>query len=412
MMKKSVYVSKLSALIGCGVMSLNAYATDPVSAQIPAVQPTAMPSVPPADAPPAVIDRARGEQLFLECASLNHDATRLACFDSLAQGQIPNITSPKRQIALSDTAKSAFKGDFQVVYVDESKSIAKPDELPTSQELEAAADRYSPLSLAFDLDKNNTGLWQARPHNPMYVLPLYLNANPNRHPQTPSREQVDYSQQEMQIPEMKFQLSVKAKAAENLLGTDADLWVGYTQQSHWQVYNSDHSRPFRAHDYQPEVFVTQPVSADLPWGGRLRMLGAGAVHHSNGEEGDMSRSWNRAYLMAGMEWGNLTVMPRLWARINNENTRDDDNPDITDYYGYGDVKFLYPVNGGNVSGTVRYNPSTNKGAVQLDYVHPIGKGISGYVQLFHGYGQSIIDYNAETTGVGVGVMLNDWMGLY
>lgn len=355
-----------------------------------------------------------GADLFLECAAIISDASRLACFDSLAQGNVPSLVGQKRQVKLADTVKSALKGDLKLVYATEEELADMP---PSGQPvdidmLRAQAERYTPLSVAYDLDKNNTGLWTARPHNAMYVLPLYFNASPNRHPETPSRARVDFSQNEMQIPEMKFQLSVKTKAAENLLGTDADLWFGYTQQSHWQVYNSDYSRPFRAHDYQPEIFVTQPVTADLPFGGRLRMLGAGLVHHSNGEEGDMSRSWNRAYMMAGAEWGKLTVIPRLWSRINNEKAADDDNPDITDYYGYGDIKFLYQLeNGGNLSGTGRYNPSTNKGALQLDYIHPIGRGISGYVQLFHGYGQSIIDYNESTSGIGVGVMLNNWTSL-
>lgn len=58
----------------------------------------------------------------------------------------------------------------------------------------------------------------------------------------------------MRTPELKFQVSLKTKAAQNLFGTDADLWLGYTQMSHWQVYNENNSRPFRAHDYEPEIF--------------------------------------------------------------------------------------------------------------------------------------------------------------
>ncbi|MDO4251583.1 MAG: phospholipase A, partial [Moraxella sp.] len=57
------------------------------------------------------------------------------------------------------------------------------------------------------------------------------------------------------------------------------------------------------------------------------------------------------------------------------------------------------------------NPKTKKGGMQLDYVKPLSRGVSGYVQLFHGYGQSLIDYNQESTAVGIGIMLNDWMGL-
>ena len=67
--------------------------------------------------------------------------------------------------------------------------------------------------------------------------------------------------------------------------------------------------------------------------------------------------------------------------------------------------------GSQISGLGRLNPATGKGALQLDYVYPLGRGISGYVQVFQGYGQSIVDYNHETTVVGVGIMLNDWLGL-
>lgn len=349
--------------------------------------------------------RAEGESLFFECASVVSDAARLACFDALAQGNRPATLQKKQPIALGETIKSTVTGNRQLVFADNTSGATH----------EQVAESYTPLSLSYDLDKNSEqGLWRARPHNPVYVLPMYFNGKPNRHPETPNQPANHYAPKDYRAPELKFQVSLKSKMMEDVFNTNADLWFGYTHTAHWQIYNHQDSRPFRAHDYEPEVFLTQPVAADLPFGGKLRMLGAGAVHHSNGEDDPMSRSWNRAYLMAGMEWGKLTVMPRVWGRILKEGdgAKLDDNPDIMDYYGYGDVKFLYQLdNDKNISGMARFNPKTGKGALQLDYVHPLGKGISGYVQIFQGYGQSIIDYNHESTSVGVGVMLNDWMGL-
>ena len=142
------------------------------------------------------------------------------------------------------------------------------------------------------------------------------------------------------------------------------------------------------------------------------MLGAGAIHHSNGQDDPLSRSWNRAYLMAGAEWGKLSVIPRIWARVNNEDSSSEDNPDIEDFMGYGDIKFLYDLPGQqSLSGTLRYNPGTNKGAAQIDYIYPLTKNVNGFVQLFQGYGESIVDYNHENTSIGFGIVLNDWKGL-
>lgn len=368
-----------------------------------------------------ITDRTQGEELFYGCTSLMNDGERLACYDSIAQGKVPSVLQEKRPLDLGKTVKSTIKGDPQLVLANSDTPVGdevgfgaiNPD-MTASGFGAVDSSKYTPLSLSYDLDKNSGGLWKARPHNPMYVLPVFVNTKPNRSVSTPTLARQEYSDNEVRSTELKFQLSFKSKLAEDLFDTNADLWFGYTQQSHWQVYNEDNSRPFRAHDYQPEIFLTQPVVADLPLGGKLRMLGVGGVHHSNGEDDALSRSWNRAYVMAGAEWGKFTVMPRLWARVFKEGNKvkPDDNPDITDFYGHGDVRFMYQFDKGNhISGTLRYNPSTSKGAVQLDYVRPIGRGISGYVQLFHGHGQSIIDYNHESTTVGVGVMLNDWMGL-
>ena len=386
-------------------------------------------------------------ELFFECRKVKTEAARLACYDKVAeQGQTPTFVVTKKPLDIARTLQTTISGNPQVVLaesvtpinansLDPAEDGLIADESDVSVDVSAVPkeateddrqilakvgvtqdeiEKYTPLSLAYDLDKNNErGTWTARPHRPMYLLPIYLNVKPNRAPETPNQEAENYSPNEMRVPELKLQVSVKTKVAEDLFGTNADMWFGYTQQSHWQVFNEDNSRPFRATDYEPEIFLTQPVTANLPFGGRLRMLGVGAVHHSNGQSDPLSRSWNRLYLMGGAEWGRFSVVPRLWTRVNTDNSsKPDDNPDITDFMGYGDLTFLYDFeNKKTLGGTLRYNPNTHKGALQLDYIHPLSNNTHAYVQLFQGYGESIIDYNHENTGIGVGVVLSDWKGL-
>ena len=397
---------------------------------------------------------AQQATLFFECAQVESSAARLACFDKVAeQGKTPSYVTSKQPIDLAKTVQSTLSGNPQVVLAEETSTIktasgtviAKKTSSNRPQDIEIDApaetesldtvgltereaevlenvgvtqadiEKYTPLSLAYDLDKNSErGKWTVRPYRPTYVMPLFYTFDPNLNPSTPSqaRPETPLTSNDTRNTDLKFQLSLKTKVAEDLFDTSADLWFGYTQESHWQVYNEDKSRPFRATDYQPEIFLTQPVTANLPFGGRLRMLGAGAIHHSNGQSDPLSRSWNRAYLMAGAEWGKLSVIPRIWARVNNESSSSEDNPDIEDFMGYGDIKFLYDLPGQqSLSGTLRYNPGTNKGAAQIDYIYPLTKNVNGFVQLFQGYGESIVDYNHENTAIGFGIVLNDWKGL-
>ena len=384
---------------------------------------------------------AQQAKLFFECTQVQTSAARLACFDKVAEeGKTPSYTTTKQPVDLAKTFQSTLSGNPQVVFVEEKSTIAGANNAATDSVARAPAtnegldtvgltqreaqvlenvgvtqkdiEKYTPLSLSYDLDKNSErGTWTVRPYRPTYVLPVFYTFDPNLNPSTPSQETESFSSNDIRNTELKFQLSLKTKVAEDLFDTSADLWFGYTQESHWQVYNEDNSRPFRATDYQPEIFLTQPVTADSPFGGRLRMLGAGAIHHSNGQDDPLSRSWNRAYLMAGAEWGKLSIVPRLWARVNSESSSSEDNPDIEDYMGYGDIKFLYDLpDQQSLSGTFRYNPSTNKGAAQVDYIYPLSENVNGFVQVFQGYGESIIDYNHENTSIGFGIVLNDWKG--
>lgn len=115
--------------------------------------------------------------------------------------------------------------------------------------------------------------------------------------------------------------------------------------------------------------------------------------------------------MGGAEWGKLSLLPKIWTHVKDSGD-DSDNPDITDYYGHGELQALYDFGKGEtLSATGRFNFDTEKGAIELDYTLPLTRDVHGFIQLFHGYGESIIDYNKETTAVGIGLSLNDWKGL-
>ena len=49
----------------------------------------------------------------------------------------------------------------------------------------------------------------------------------------------------------------------------------------------------------------------------------------------------------------------------------------------------------------------SRGALQLDYTFPLHRRFRGYIQFFDGYGDSLIDYNADIERVGIGILLSD-----
>ena len=352
----------------------------------------------------------------LQCTLLQDNALRLACYDKVFAAQLPpeqplseHEADGKPQLDVVQSVRQSIGNKEATLVFDTPEGQAEP-----SQELSDAAAAYTPLSQMYDLDANDPhGILTVREHNPMYLMPAWYNSSPNYAPSSPTRgaaSQERFSDQKR--IETKMQVSFKSKIAEDLFKSRADLWFGYTQKSDWQIYNQGRrSAPFRNTDYEPEIFITQPVKAQLPWGGRLRMLGVGFAHQSNGQSRPESRSWNKVYAMAGMEWGKLTVIPRVWMRLFDSSGEDNDNPDLTKYLGYGDVKLQYRLNDKhNFSTTLRYNPKSGYGAAEAAYTFPIKGKLQGVVRGFHGYGESLIDYNHKQSGIGFGLMFNGWDG--
>ncbi len=237
-------------------------------------------------------------------------------------------------------------------------------------------------------------------YQPNYLLPVRYTDRVNSTPFAGTANP-GTSGQAIEEIEAKFQLSFKARVAsafERRLG----VWFAYTQQSQWQVYNAEASRPFRETNYSPEAIVMFDPRTEI-FGLRWRLAGVSLNHQSNGRAEPLSRSWNRVIGQFGFERGNFAMMLRPWSRIK-EDPAKDDNPDITKFLGHGDLTMLVKWHGHSFNVMLR----GGEGAVQANWTGPRWLGpLRGYVQLFSGYGESLIDYNWRQTTLGVGVALND-----
>jgi len=213
---------------------------------------------------------------------------------------------------------------------------------------------------------------------------------------------------EIQDAEAKYQLSLKMKLWEDILGTNMDLWAAYTQLSFWQLYNSGFSSPFRETNYEPEILLNYRTDTDL-WGLRSRFIQVGLNHQSNGRGKPLSRGWNRFMANFGFERDDFNLILKTWARIP-EKESEDDNPDITSYLGYGEIWAGTVWRDYHLALMFRNNLrfDENRSALQFEVSFPLLEHLNGYVQYFTGYGESLIDYNHFTNRIGVGVIVKDW----
>jgi phospholipase A1 len=324
-----------------------------------------------------------------ECAAIAADSERLACFDRISG----RAAKPAAPLAAATAATPAAASAT-------SAAAAPPAVAADSASMFDKAWGFEPSSSRYDVSL----------YAPNYFLFGRYTTNLNTAPYEPLMNSGVLSPgTELDSTEAAFQLSFKFR-----MWTTEDrrwgVWAAYTQQSQWQLYNSsgNASRPFRETNYMPELILT--YKPDLQWGdARWNLFSLAFNHQSNGRSDLLSRSWNRVIAGFGVEQGDFAVLGRLWWRIP-ESAQDDDNPTIGDYYGWGDLSAIYKWRSQSFSATIRGNPSTGKGAGQLAYTSsPLIGPLRGYVKVFSGYGETLIDYNWNQTTFGIGVTLNDWL---
>ena len=317
----------------------------------------------------------------VNCVDVDDDRERLACYDRV-NGRVPAPAT---------------------------RAAAQP--LPTQEERIRREHLGSTLTERWELAPGSSlGTFLPRPYKPTYVLPVTFSDAVNRSPRSPAPDHSVSAPLDLDATEFKFQLSFKAKLLEGVFGTPANLWLGYTQSSRWQVYNGPQSRPFRETNYEPELIVAWPLHLELfGWTGRLATVALN--HQSNGRPLPLSRSWNRVVGELALDRGDWTLSLRPWWRIP-ERRADDDNPDISNFVGRAEVLLSRRWYGHVFSAQLRHSlrfGEPSRGSFQFDWAFPVVGNVKGYLQFFGGYGESLIDYNVRQNKLGIGASVVEWL---
>lgn len=367
--------------------------------------------------------QAQSPQAWQACTSVADAAQRLACFDEWAKNQQP-AAAPAAAAPAMPSAPPPTPAPTPLAKQPVTPPVPAVVETRRGIRLTATEGchdaRYSELSRFWELERGaDCGTFGLRGYRPT-SLDVVGADRMNQLPTSENPLNNATTATEYRTTEMRLSLSVRTKVAQGLFayrgeGMDS-LWFAYSQQSYWQLFTPDLSRPFRSTDHEPEVMYVAPVQSALPGTWRMRLAGVGLVHQSNGQSLPLSRSWNRVYLLGGFERDNVQVHARLWNRID-ESRGNDDNPGISDYIGRGEVIVRWQPNRENLfsfTGRHALKPGGH-GSARLEWFRTLAdtgigvpNGLRLHTQIFSGYGDTLLDYNFRRTVFSIGFSLVEW----
>jgi len=274
------------------------------------------------------------------------------------------------------------------------------------------------LNLNFD-DKvdNNKYLFNMMGHNENFIL-LGGYSSTKLYEKEWSNAITSTNKYERDSNEAQFQISFKVPLYKNFLHSQGDLFSAYTQNSYWQVYNTDHSSPFRETNHQPELFVEWQSDKKLG-DSKLIKTRFSLIHQSNGQDVGQSRSWNRSELSFLLQKNNFYYGVNIWDRWDEDKKTDvnsikgDDNPNLEDLV--GKQKYFVKYVGEKLDVTLSHQNDISsydihKGNTKVDISFPsINKNFDFFVRYFNGYGESLVDYDIKIKRISFGILIADWI---
>jgi outer membrane phospholipase A len=176
------------------------------------------------------------------------------------------------------------------------------------------------------------------------------------------------------------------------------LNFAYTQTSLWDL--GEDSAPFHDISYRPSLFWQGAASGK---GLMPDMLRGGYEHESNGKDGDDSRGIDMFFMQPVWEIGfpdgrSLIFGPKVYGYLN----KSSQNRNIQRYQGYADWIFRYGREDGLILATRFRVGTSGRGNAQFDLSYPFRRSFFArtggflYLQVFKGYGESLLDYNRDS----------------
>lgn len=214
--------------------------------------------------------------------------------------------------------------------------------------------------------------------------------------------------------DIKFQVSAKYNL---LYPFDTGLYLAYTELAFWDIF--DYSAPFREYNHNPEIFWMADESGNI-FNSDLSIIDYIKIspyeHKSNGRDGDNSRGIDRCYVEARASAGtlyNAGITAKGWYYYHKAS----ENRDIDNYTGHWEAElFLKVTDGGTLGKDLPLYKFYVKGGVGDSFEHGWVEAGGMFsigtahiqprlmVSVFHGYCESLIDYNKKTTGIRAGLV--------